>query len=383
MDIIQIDCKIQQHFQDEEKKLDEYKAKIAEIEALEAPTAGDPSLRERGFSPIIAAKAPLAQTLADYKKRVHDIETGNLLNFYIMESFPILEQYRKLLKTPIKINFFNKTTTGEAKDKTDLSTSKERLIHQFMQVAKKYNSLEFVSDDTLRSTQQKTDCTNCGFKKLLLVDDLYYICPECGCEKDGNINTLSYKDTSRTNILQKYAYEKRSHFKDAINQYQGKQNCKIDPKVFTDLRQQLENHHLLIGDENTPLHIRYQNVKRQHILLFLKELSYDKQYENANYIYSELTGVKCPDISHLVDQLMEDFDTLASLYTKKFKYEKNIERKSFINIQCVFFQLLLKNKYVCKKEDFNILKTADRKSFHDDILRELFLELNWTYTPFF
>ena len=80
---------------------------------------------------------------------------------------------------------------------------------------------------------------------------------------------------------------------------------------------------------------------------------------------------------------MEDFDTLASLYTKKFKYEKNIERKSFINIQCVFFQLLLKNKYVCKKEDFNILKTADRKSFHDDILRELFLELNWTYTPFF
>jgi hypothetical protein len=131
------------------------------------------------------------------------------------------------------------------------------------------------------------------------------------------MNSLSYRDMSRTNVLQKYTYEKRSHFKDALNQYQGKQNCKIDRQVFDDLEREFERHRLLVGDKNTPNETRFANIKRQHIMLFLKELGYDKQYENSNYIYTEMTGVKCPDISHLEDQLMGDFDTLANLYTKK------------------------------------------------------------------
>ena len=55
----------------------------------------------------------------------------------------------------------------------------------------------------------------------------------------------------------------------------------------------------------------------------------------------------------------------------------------WIIISYVFFQLLNKNKYPCKKEDFNILKTIDRKSFHDDVFKELFEELGWNHTPFF
>ena len=94
-----------------------------------------------------------------------------------------------------------------------------------------------------------------------------------------------------------------------------------------------------------------------------------------------MTGKKSNDISHLEDKLIKDFEVLSDLYDKKFKHDKTkkIDRKSFINVQYVLFQLLRRHKYPCKREDFNILKTLDRKAFHDDIMKELFEELNWNF----
>ena len=96
-----------------------------------------------------------------------------------------------------------------------------------------------------------------------------------------------------------------------------------------------------------------------------------------------MTGKKVDDISHLEAQLMEDFDKISNLYDKKFKFTGKVDRKSFINTQYVLFQLLRRHKYPCKKEDFNMLKTLDRKSFHDEIVRELFEHLNFNFTPIF
>ena len=74
---------------------------------------------------------------------------------------------------------------------------------------------------------------------------------------------------------------------------------------------------------------------------------------------------------------MEDFDKISNLYDKKYKFTGKIDRKSFINTQYILFQLLKRHKYNCKKEDFNMLKTLDRKSFHDDIVKDLFETLGY------
>jgi hypothetical protein len=365
MDILSIDNKIHQYFDTENSKMGEYISKINHIQEI----ANDKEVDEHIRSRVLA-------TLDEYKKKVDSIKSGETYGFYIAESCDVLERYKKLLKTPVKLTFFNNVQSQQS-IVTDNKKEKDILVAAYIQIAKKYlPSVE--SEIELGSrAENTTECENCGSKRTI-TDNFSHICTDCGYERDTNATTLSYKDISRTNVLQKGTYEERSHFKDALNQYQGKQNCKIDRKIFNDLEQEFKSHHLLSKGEN-----RFSRIKKEHVMLFLKELGYDKQYENANYIYSEMTGVKCPDISHLEDQLIADFDTLVNLYTKKFKYEKNIDRKSFINIQCVLFQLLLKNKHPCKKEDFNILKTTDRKTFHDDILRELFEELGWNYIPFF
>lgn len=367
-DIIYLDSQIQLHFKNEVKNIKLYYSKIEDIKRILNQEELDDNVR-----------ANLLENIKNLEKNIQDIQSEQNYNFYITESLPIIEEYKKLLRTPLKMSFLGTCNNNDVE--------KQRLISEFMQLAKKYmtftNTSAAPSTPLAPSKKPRIICDNCRSKNIILSENIIFICIDCGFEKEVYANTMSYKDISRTNILQKYTYERRSHFRDCINQFQGKQNCKIE-KICEDLEKEFEKHHLLIGtSENTPRQERFKNIGKEHIMLFLKELHYDKQYENVNLIHSQITGKKCEDISHIEDQLMADFDVLVSLYIKKFKYEKKIDRKSFMNIQYVFFQLLNKNKYPCRKEDFNILKTIDRKAFHDDVFKELFEELGWNHTPFF
>jgi hypothetical protein len=92
-----------------------------------------------------------------------------------------------------------------------------------------------------------------------------------------------------------------------------------------------------------------------------------------------MTGIKPVDISHLEEQLLDDFNVLTELYSTI----KHIKRKSFINSQHVLYQLLRRHKFPCNKDDFIVLKTTDRKCFHDEITKELFEALGWNHEPYF
>lgn len=362
-DILSIDAKIQEQLKKQEAKIEEYLLTLKDIGSLLELTTLDEDVKKK-----------ICFTQDELRKKIQLAQNNEAYNFYLSESLPLLQKYKSFLRKPIKICFVSNGNKNVNNDE------KEQIVKEYLAIAKKYLFIE--SEASNEKDERKEVCQICKSNHIIISDNVA-ICVSCGGETDMSISTPSYKDISRTNILQKYSYERRSHFRDCINQFQGKQHCKIPAEVYEDLKAQMLKHNLLIGDENTCKEERYSRVKKEHIMLFLRELKYDKQYENLNYIYSQITGAKCYDISHLEDQLMSDFDTLVNLYIKKFKYEKKISRKSFMNIHYVFFQLLNKNKYICKKEEFNILKTADRKTFHDDIFKELFEELGWNHVPFF
>jgi hypothetical protein len=364
IDIISIDNKIHEYFLDERDKLESYNTKLEELQKLLSSSDTGGSIRKR-----------LKEECDQYKEKIEDITTMSNYNFYIVESFPIIETYKKILYTPVKINFFSVPEASNTNDK-------DALISEYMQIAKKY--LKYIDIDIDFSQKAKRlICEECTSKKLTTSEGIFLICQNCGAEKDLNGHSLSYKDISRTTILQKYTYERKSHFRDCINQFQGKQCSKLDDEIYDILDKEFEKHKMLVGDKDTKKEIRYKNVELEHVVLFLRELGYDKQHDNAKYIYSVITGKKWPKLSHIEDQLMADFDVLVNAYVKKYKYENKIARKSFMNIQYVLFQLLSKNKYPCRKEDFNILKTNDRKTFHDDIAKSLFEELGWNHVSMF
>ncbi len=182
--------------------------------------------------------------------------------------------------------------------------------------------------------------------------------------------------TSRIDI-NKYRYDRRSHFRECIAQFQAKQICNIPNKVFDDLRHQIKIHNLEDGDENSPPEIRYQRVNGEHIQMFLKELNYTRYYEDINYICHKITNKPSNDISHIEAILIEDFNTLVEKYDEKYKNPSNDKRKNLLYVPCILYQLLLRHGYECKLPYF--IKEINEEYIHEDILAELFKDLNWDF----
>lgn len=356
LDILSIDANICKNFQDEKEKLVEYKDKLSNIER----TLTLENINNRIRNTLERSKQELTE-------HINDIESDRSHNFYIVESAILLEEYKEILSAPMKVNFIGKQI-GNDKEK-------QRVIFEYLEVAQKYVDIEIER----LNRKQKIVCYNCPNKKEFdIVDGNIYICMRCSAQQVILKHISSYKDIDRVNISSKYMYDRKVHFRDCINQYQGKQNSTIHQDIYNSLEDQFERHHLLIDSPDK--NVRFSRITKEHISMFLKELNYTKHYENINLIYYNFTGVRPDDISYLEDELLSDFDKLTELYDVLFKH---IDRKNFINTQYVLFQLLRRHKHQCSKEDFTILKTIDRKSFHDEVYSVLAVNLGWNMESFF
>lgn len=299
------------------------------------------------------------------------IETQEDVQFYLINVIPVIEEYKNELNKPIHIDFMSNTVQTDNK-------RKKELYYQYMEIV---NQCFPEYKHILHKKIELKSCTLCS-KPLEQVNQSFYVCKSCGHETQVSQNIFSYKDNERINITKKYTYDRRVHFRDCINQFQGKQQSTISQDVYDKLYKKLEMHGL---DDKTKedKRERFKNVTKQHITMFLKETGYSKHYEDLNLIYHNITGAPLPDISHLEEKLVQDFDELNELYEKHYIKTKKIKRKNFINTQYVLFQLLRRHKFPCDKNDFNFLKTTERKYFHDTICSELFNILGWNFSNVF
>lgn len=369
IDIFRIDKKIREQWTKKEEEIVQIEKEIQEFQfILDEDQKSDLSLHVR-----LDLREKIEQL---FKKKVKLEELIKISDLYNMEVNDLFTQKKNI--APQKISFMKKDT---------VSAQSSEMTKTYLDILRKY---EIQIEDDLelsyshRKRKDKNICTVCKSVEFIYHSDLnIQICEGCGKQEEKSFKSLSFKDISRVNMANKYTYERRIHFKDCINQYQGKQNATIDDKVYHDLEEQFRLHDLLNGDASIPRKQRFEKITKDHIMLFLKETGHTKHYEDIVLIYHNMTQKKVDDISYLENQLMEDFDKISDLYDKKYKLEKKIDRKSFINTQYILFQLLRRHKYPCKKEDFNMLKTLDRQSFHDDIVRDLFEQLNFNFTPIF
>ena len=364
IDILNIHEAILNNFKKEKIKIKEYKNKLKDV------------LKSLEKNNKIRINEMLTENKEYLETLIQDLENDKYYNFYISEVTEIIETYKNILYNPVKINFIGKSTKN--------NKDKDILINQYINIANKYIDTDSMIKYEKKNKEEinhnkikfeKIICKNCKNRKDFdIIEDNIYACVICSAQQIVMKNVSSYKDIDRINITSKYVYDRKLHFKDCINQYQGKQNSLIPKKVYEDLEEQFRLHGLLLNCEEE----KFGKILKEHINIFLKELEYSKHYENVNLIYYNLTGKKLDDISHLENKLIEDFNILTDCYDKNFKF---IDRKNFINTQYVLFQLLIKNKHPCNKEDFTILKTIERKNYHDDIMRECFETLGWSFIP--
>lgn len=307
--------------------------------------------------------------IQDLEKKYHTIKSKENLYFYILQSTIVLEEYKNELNKSIEVNFMG--------EKVNVDTTKiDQIYLKFIKLVQKFHPIEYtpvIVDNDVCST-----CKNVSNDNIIESTNTI-VCSLCGTEKDILQLTFSYNDTDRINITSKYTYDRRVHFRECINQFQGKQNSTIKQKVYDELIEQLELHGL-VREGDLPQKIKYEKVQKYHISIFLKEIDYENHYEDLNLIYHTITGNELADISHLEDILMDDFDKLSQIYNEEYIKKKKIPRKNFINTQYVLYQLLKRHKYPCSKHEFSFLKTIERKQFHDDICSDLFMKLGWNFT---
>lgn len=329
----------------------------------------------------------------DIKQKLETCERkpDNRFYFYLLRAIPILDNYCSLKKIQNKIHFVNKASTPDTEAGGDSTQQMDEIVREYISVVESYFPEEYrtsewestgVGTTVARVHCNKIRCALCNNDQdTFSIFDNHFVCEKCGFVSTTTHTNISYKDIDRVNISSKYTYDRRTHFRDCINQFQGKQNASIDSKVYEDIIQQLVLHGLVVENyKELPKSEAFKDISKEQILLFLKETGHSKHYEDVVLIHHQITEKPAPDISHLENDLLRDFDMLTDLYDKKYK---NSERKNFINTQYVLFQLLRRHKFPCKKEDFNILKTIDRKYYHDTICADLFITLGWNFQALF
>lgn len=356
LDIIQIHNEILEFFNKHSSKLQDYKETIMKLEKLYETYKNEQINTE-------------IKKLQEYCKHIQSY------NFYILKVTPLLKKYKTELSKPVHLNFTGKQVIPD-------NTIKQDIENKFKVIVKKiYKEIDHSFDlDVSIKDESANKCIYC----LSSVNEIAknnFVCTNCGLDNDKIHVTFSFKDTERINISTKYKYDRCIHFRDCINQFQGKQNSTIDDQVYTALYRKIDEHNLVSRGINKEQ--KYFNITKQHIYMFLKETGYSKHYEDINLIYHSITGKQLDDISHLEEVLMDDFDKLSKMYDEIFIRQLKINRKSFINTQYVLYQLLRRHKYKCKEQDFNFLKTTERKCFHDEVCGTLFKTLGWNFSNCF
>lgn len=361
--IISINNIVLKQFEKEKKQKDEARKNIHEINSflLEYNDTGQ----------------DLLNNLNKYRDSLFNfLNDKNDKYLYIAKTKLLINEYENILKIPILSQNIN-----------EYQKKKNKILYDYINIIKNLiKEKNWTEIPLLLNSKETFSCQSCDNKDVNKFEIDEYnrkICLECATQQDTLNIGFTHKDYNRINMIGKFVYNRIIHFQDCIKQYQGKQNCKIPQKVYDDLDKKFKAYRLLIESENES--IKYSKITRDHINMFLKELKYTKHYENVNLIYFNITGKRFDDISYLEHLLIEDFKELVNLYDELHGKDKpeELDRKNFMNVQYILFQLLKKYEHPCKIEDFSILKTIDRKIFHDKICSKLFKKLNWNFTPTF
>lgn len=292
----------------------------------------------------------------------------NILWLYKRNTSQLITNFLNILNTPINKNSIDKILEAEKQ--------KKKLLNLYMNIIKKcipydiYKQMMITDENNI--SINVNFCQNCENTESFIKENDILICKVCFSE----VVRMTYFNNRSFNLsVHKCNYDRISHFKECLKQYQGKQNTFISPDVYKDLEYALKINSLL-NENSTNKQERFSRVKKMHIIYFLKELGYSKHYDDYVLIYSNLTGKPPNNISDIEDVLIADFENISETY---YKLYNNIERKNFINIQFILYKLLRKHNYPYEEDDFLTIKTTEKKMERDKICRTIFQKLNWEY----
>ena len=310
------------------------------------------------------------------QKQIVQMESSLSIENYLKESEETLNSYKQLGPLRKIISFGNATnpSTTPKISTPNVTDSEYRhdLIENYLQIANKYIKLNIVKSNAGMNfcKECKSDLT----KNMISSDDGITRCKICSTEYVTMMNGM--EDSEVTSSTNPSSYEDRKTFIKAIMHYQGKQ-----PNRLEGLEVKLDKYFNVIGlpsgEEIRSLPLNKDGTRgktgRELLFLALKELGLSAFYEDDWLICHEYWGWKLPEISHLEEVIVIDYDISQGIYEKY----KGV-RKSNMNNQYRLWRHLDRLGHDCLPDDFRIVRTQEILDFYEKVWVQICSDLGWS-----
>lgn len=304
----------------------------------------------------------VSMKITELENKIKNIENDKDLSEYLFNSIEFIKE----IDNNEYVSVENSTEEGIFKYiSLDSKNNKGEMYKMYM---KKCFPSE-VSRTSGTTTLSSFRCKECNYKTTNDNAAGITICFNCGLTEQSNISNLPEWNHAETHeYIKPYSYKRTNHFKEWINQIQGREGTAIPPDVINLLVQEIKKERL--RDKSL---VTYAKIKE-----FLKKLKLNKYYEHIPNIIHKITGNKQLIINNdLQIKLVNMFNEIQDPFEKYCP--KN--RKNFLSYSYTlykFFQLLDKNEYLIY---FPLLKSREKLFEQENIWKNICIELNWTFIP--
>lgn len=317
--------------------------------------------------------------IAEYQGEITKHETDRDLKKYEERSKDILDEYKKLgsIKQVVSFVTNSKIDTTENPENEETQSLRHQLIFNYLEIARKY-----IGIDLIRQQMNDGSCPGCGniYDEMELIEDEpgLSVCPFCGLEIIKVVKKSIYSDNNRVNNI-KNNYEDRINFEKVIARYQGKQITKPDICLYEKLEEYFKIKGLPSSKEYCEMKLLPNGTKKgaSRELMFeaLANIGCSGYYDDINLICNIFFGFPLPDITHLEEEIMKDYDDFQRVYETLDKDG----RKSSLNSQWKLYILLKRRGWPCKIRDFKIPTTPHIIEYHKTITKQVYELLGWNY----
>ena len=237
----------------------------------------------------------------------------------------------------------------------------------------KYYNKCFLNINIPDKNNFNNSCKNCG-KTRYEIDSKngIIICNFCGCCEryyDYSSNSINYTDSMHIETTnQHFLYQRKNHFKEWLNQLQGKEVTIIPDTVINLVLLEIKKERITNSDD----------ITSERIKKYLKKLKLNKYYEHIPNLISKITNKPPLTITKDFEEvLLELFDKIQ----EPFKKHCPKDRKNFLSYSYTlhkFCQLLGREEYLIY---FPLLKSREKLFEQEKIWRGICDDLNWKFVP--
>ena len=302
----------------------------------------------------------LNKTLPSLRKQINILQTKmtnetNLKNCILLE-----HQIKKLqdqilnIETDKDVNsYFLNNSSRLLKYFSDTHESKATILEDYMKTNKQTNYKGKIIKNLVDN-----ECKTCKQEKTLDTTLSIMICNICANIDEVIINCdkPNFKDVP--NDKSQYTYDRRHHFKELINQVQGKESTIIPDNIIEQIKKEINKHKIPVED-----------IRKKEMRKILRTIRLTKYYEHVANILTKINpSAVITFTKEEEDKLFYMFDCIQEPFIRFCP----AERKNLINYNYIlhkFCQILkLTQSY---KDYFTLLKSRAKLAQHEKIWKKI------------